>query len=340
MDTDTLDETGSWCGPSGQQRRSAAATAAPPEGERKPRLPSTRSNAVRSSTTFAMRRACAHQADPPDAAGQRTEPGADFDAVVVEQTPADAASSTPSGTRTAFSVQSRSPGRRQQRETQRVETRHQGKMVALVALPTCVEPFFVDDGERLAQRINQRRRNRVVIPPAHPVVLEQREIEIEAPRGTRAARSREQKTRAVRDRTARRALSACSCSRRRAPNRAVRAGSAPSDVTASTTVSAPLRAASCKISCTGFSTPVDVSAWTTATMSAPLRGERALDRRGIARASPLDFKARDARTVALEHVREPIAKISSDDHSRAFPGAPGWRPPLPCLPCRCRKSPG
>ena len=52
------------------------------------------------------------------------------------------------------------------------------------------------------------------------------------------------------------------------PHASVSSGIAPSDVTASTTVSAPLFAASAAISWTGLSTPVDVSAWTIATMSA------------------------------------------------------------------------
>ena len=52
------------------------------------------------------------------------------------------------------------------------------------------------------------------------------------------------------------------------PHSPVWSGIAPKDVTASTTVIAPLRAAIAAIVSTGFNTPVDVSAWTTATMSA------------------------------------------------------------------------
>ena len=186
-----------------------------------------------------------------------------------------AASSTPSGTRTAFSVHSRSPSRRQHRQAERRQRLEQRAMVALVPRPARLEPFLLDDRQRLVQRVDQRRRHRVVILAAQPVVLEQRADRSRSCGTSRAARARADRRRPAPDPTARPGTSACSCRRRRCPRRRRRAACPPSEVTASTIVSAPCSRAIAASSRTGFSTPVDVSAWTIATTSARRRLQRA-----------------------------------------------------------------
>ena len=150
-----------------------------------------------------------------------------------------AASSTPSGTRTAFSVHSRSPSRGSSDSPSGASAVDQRAMVPLVARPARVEPLFFDDRQRFVQRVDERRRHRVVILAAQPVVLEQREIEVEAAALARAARARAARTRPAPAPTARPGTSACSCSRRRCPTPPTSSGWPPNDVTASTIVSAP-----------------------------------------------------------------------------------------------------
>ena len=49
--------------------------------------------------------------------------------------------------------------------------------------PPLLESFFIDGEQRFAQRVDQRRRDRVVILPSDPEALEQRQIEIETAAG-------------------------------------------------------------------------------------------------------------------------------------------------------------
>ena len=93
-----------------------------------------------------------------------------------------AASSTPSerGTRTAFSVQSRSPSGGSTDKPSVFEPLDQGAVIALVPRPSRLEPFFLDDRQRFVERVDERRRHRVVILPPQPVVLEQLQVEVEA----------------------------------------------------------------------------------------------------------------------------------------------------------------
>jgi hypothetical protein len=46
-------------------------------------------------------------------------------------------------------------------------------MVGAVPLPARLEPFLVDRRERLAERVDERRGDRVVILAVDPVVFEQ-----------------------------------------------------------------------------------------------------------------------------------------------------------------------
>ena len=115
------------------------------------------------------------------------------------------------------------------------------------------------------------------------------------------------------------------------PQAPTSSGMPPSDVTASTIVSAPCSRAIAASSRTGFTTPVDVSAWTIATTSAGVAFSCVAQRVGIARPAPLDVEPRDRRAVALAHLREAIAEVAGDDRrSRACPPSRDWRPPFPC----------
>ena len=91
-----------------------------------------------------------------------------------------AASSTPVGH--AHGVERPQPlaGRRQQREAEAVEAVGEHAMMPLVPRPARLEPFFLHDRQRLAQRVDERRRHRVVVLATDPVVLEQLQIEVEA----------------------------------------------------------------------------------------------------------------------------------------------------------------
>ena len=230
-----------------------------------------------------------------------------------------AASSTPSGTRTAFSVHSRSPSRRQHRQPERAQPVDQRAMVALVPRPARVEPFLLDDRQRLVQRIDERRRHRVVILAPEPVVLEQLQVEVEAAalhaplERARTEHDRRQTRRARRD------TSACSCSTRRCPTRRHPADGRRTTSPRRRSSAHHARARSRPARATGFSTPVDVSACTIATMSAGAGPSARAQRVGIARAAPLDVEPRHRRAVALAHLRQPIAEIAGDDdeHLRA-----------------------
>ncbi len=69
---------------------------------------------------------------------------------------------------------------RQHRQTQLRQRLEERAMIPLVASPARVEPFLFDDRQRFVQRVDQRGRHRVVVLAAQPVVLEQREVEVEA----------------------------------------------------------------------------------------------------------------------------------------------------------------
>ena len=136
---------------------------------------------MRSSTTFASVEPAPIRPTRQILPGERTEAGADLDVESSQQRGAHGRLVDAVGTRTAFSVHSRSP-RRQQRDAERLEPGGEREVVAAMARPARLEPFFLDDDERLVQRVDERRRDRVVILAADPVVLEQREIQIEAAR--------------------------------------------------------------------------------------------------------------------------------------------------------------
>ncbi len=101
------------------------------------------------------------------------------------------------------------------------------------------------------------------------------------------------------------------------PHAPTSSGWPPSDVTASTIVERAVLARDRRKRSTGFSTPVEVSACTIATMSAGARPSAARSAVGIARASPLHVEPRHRRAVALAHLREPIAEVAGDDDERA-----------------------
>ena len=130
-----------------------------------------------------------------------------------------AASSTPCGTVTAFSVHRRSPGDGQQRQSEWIERfRRTRLMVLLVPRPARLQSFFFDAGERFAQRVDQRRGHRVVILAPHPVVLEQRDDRNRNSGTPPSSRARAARTRSATSPTARRGISGCSCRRHRVPN--------------------------------------------------------------------------------------------------------------------------
>src|SRR3954454_18797606 len=121
------------------------------------------------------------------------------------------------------------------------------------------------------------------------------------------------------------------------PQSPVSSGMPPSEVTASTTVSAPLAADTPATSAIGFSTPVDVSACTIATMSAPCassarltavgsaaRPGRArppvLPPLGIAGPAPLVVNRPDGAAVAGKDVCQPLAEIAADHDKYCAPG--------------------
>src|SRR5678815_77262 len=90
-----------------------------------------------------IRGARAHQSDAPDLTGKRTKAGSDFDVERVEQRPAyggfiDAG-------RNAYGVQRPQTlfGRRQQRETHRIEAGGKRVMMPLVARPTRFQSFLI-----------------------------------------------------------------------------------------------------------------------------------------------------------------------------------------------------
>ena len=113
---------------------------------------------------------------------------------------------------------------RQQPEAHGGERRGERAVVPFVPRPSRLEPLLLDGRERLVQRVDERRRDRVVVLPPHPVVLEQAEVEVEAAAGhaARERRRREGDRRQARRRARR--TSACSCTPRRCPTAPSRTG--------------------------------------------------------------------------------------------------------------------
>ena len=115
------------------------------------------------------------------------------------------------------------------------------------------------------------------------------------------------------------------------PQAPTSSGCPPNDVTASTMASAPRsRDDGRHASRSGFSTPVEVSAWTIATTSA---GDASSARRSASGSHALPHSTSSrvtVRPVALAHLREPIAEVSGDDDERPRARrAPGSRRRFP-----------
>src|SRR5262245_34342304 len=53
-------------------------------------------------------------------------------------------------------------------------------MIAFVALPSRLEPFFLDHGQRLSQRTDESGGDGVVVLSSNPIVLEQLQVEVKA----------------------------------------------------------------------------------------------------------------------------------------------------------------
>ena len=212
-------------------------------------------------------------------------------------------------------------------------------MVPLVPRPARLEPFFLDNRQRLVERIDQRGRHRVVILAPHPVVLEQLQVEVEAAAlhaPLERARPEHHRRQAGR---ARRGTSACSCRQASMPQRVdLERMSAERGDSVDHHQRVVLAGDRRQLACTGLSTPVEVSACTTATMSTGALRQRGPQRVPDRRRVPTPRRAaspwrRSARTSG------PADRRSSRRRrpARACPARPGWRRSLPCPRSRCRR---
>ena len=192
---------------------------------------------------------------------------------VVSSVVRTAASSTPAGTRTAFSVQSRSPAAAAATSpSPRRPRRARGDAArAAPAAPRSPSSSTISSASR--KRVDQRGAHRVVVLASDPVVLEQPQVQIEAAARHQplARRARHGDRRHTRGRADALLLQEYATS---TPHPARSTSWPPSDVTVSTIVSAPCSRAIAASSFTGFRTPVDVSACTMPTTSAPSRAAR------------------------------------------------------------------
>ena len=149
----------------------------------------------------------AHQADAPDAAGRRSEPCANLDVESLEHlTPhrrlVDAVRHP-----NAFSVHNRSPGG-WRNEVPEPRVRLRAADDAARGGPTApANPLL--RRQRFAERVDQRRAQRVVILAAKPVIFEEREVQRKAA-ARHASRARALPGR-VRHQKARQRPSDCSC---------------------------------------------------------------------------------------------------------------------------------
>ena len=127
------------------------------------------------------RRACSHQPDAPDLAGQRTEPGADLDAVLLEQLLAHRR--LVHAVRDAHGVQRPQPlafAAAARDSPIAFSPSMNARWLRSCRAQRASSPSSSTIASASSQRADQRRRHRVVILPAHPVVLEQLQIEVEA----------------------------------------------------------------------------------------------------------------------------------------------------------------
>ena len=229
-----------------------------------------------------------------------------------------AASSTPSGTRTAFSVHSRSPSRGSSERPSARERRRRARGGCARAAPSARRALPLRRSTAL--RTARRPASTTSCGDTCGAASSPRaaEIEVEAA----ALHAPLERARAEDDRRQprrrRRGISACSCSRRRCPTPPTSSGMPPSDVTASTIVSAPCSRAIAASSRTGFSDAGRRLA------RAPSRRRRPASPSACARSASGSHarphstsSARDRRAVALAHLREPIAEVAGDDDERA-----------------------
>jgi hypothetical protein len=129
------------------------------------------------------RRARTHQADAPDLAGQRPHAGADLDVECF--TKCLAHRGIVEAGRNARGVEGLQPLAcgRQQAQAHRVHGDGKHPVRELVPRPARLKPLLFDRRQRFVERVDQRRRHRVVVLARDPVVLEQPEVEMEAPAG-------------------------------------------------------------------------------------------------------------------------------------------------------------
>ena len=215
------------------------------------------------------RRARAHQPDSPDASGERPRPAPISMLNSSSSRRRTAASSTPSGTLHRVQRPETLAGGRQQRQAERLEPGGERAMIPLVPRPALLESFFLDDGERFAharRRAAPKSCGDTCAEPSSPRAAPDRDRNCATALSSPSARGRERQRREPRRRAEpflRAAVADVD-----APPAGLERHRAERRHRVDDGQRARAAAASCAISCTGLSTPVDVSAWTTATMSA------------------------------------------------------------------------
>ena len=234
--------------------------------------------AERNSRRPAIDELCAHQADAPDPPGERPEAGADLHVEARRAgRGAPRPSSTPSGTRTAFSVHSRSASGGSRRGPSPSRPAASTRWWRSCRAQRASSPSSSIASSASCERVHERGGDRVVVLAPHPVVLEQGEVEVEAA-ALHAPRERRRRERDRRQPGRRaHALLRAAVARRRCPTPPSRAGARRATSRRPRRRARRPRARRPRSPGPGCRTPVDVSAWTTQTMSAPSRRQRVAD---------------------------------------------------------------
>src|SRR5688500_11753746 len=121
-----------------------------------------------------------HQPNPPDLAGQWPKAGTDLDVELLQQRLAYGGLVHTIGDADGVQRPQSFAGARQQREAEMVERARERLVIFAMTGVARLESLFLDCRHRLPQRQHQRRRDGVVILATDPIILEQREIEVEA----------------------------------------------------------------------------------------------------------------------------------------------------------------
>src|SRR3954466_14079888 len=136
-----------------------------------------------------QRRSRTHEANAPDFSSERAEAGANLDSKFVEQPAAQLGFIDtirhPYGVQRPQALRHR----RQQRQSEGIEAGHERLVMTAVSLPSRLQAFLLDNRKRLVKSVDERSRDGVMVFSPQPEVLEQRQVQIEAP-GRRAVLER------------------------------------------------------------------------------------------------------------------------------------------------------